>query len=127
MLIGRRDEAVSYARRSNHPEDRRTEKALKNRCTNILRTEKCRYLKNKLDTCEEEKDVMGVLKNIKTYLGWGNVAGAPTELTNPLPGQQTNSPKQMANIQNKYYKDKVAKIRQQNYLQRVIEQQDYGN
>ena len=86
--------------------------ALKNRCTNLLRTEQCKYLKNKLDKCEEGKDVIGIWKNIKGYLGWDYSAGAPTELTNPLPGQQTNSSKKVGNIQNKYYKDKVAKIRQ---------------
>ena len=72
---------------------------------------KKRYLKSKLDKCEDEKDVGGLWKNVKGYLGWGNSGGAPTELTNPVTGQQTNSPKQMADIQNQYYKDKVKEIR----------------
>ena len=35
---------------------------------------------------------------------------APTELTDPLPGQLKNSPKKMANIQNQFDKDKVTQI-----------------
>ena len=77
----------------------------------MLRTEKQRHLKSKLERCEEEKDVGGIWKNIKGYLGWGSAGGAPTELTDPDTGQLTNSPQRMANIQNKYYKNKVSQIR----------------
>ena len=51
-------------------------------------------------------------KKIRSYLGWGNSGGSPTMLTDPNTGQQTNSPKNMANIQNQFYADKVSKIRQ---------------
>ena len=110
-LMSNRDDGVSRARKSQRPEDWGAANALKNRCTHLLRTEKQRYLKNKLVRCKEEKYVGGIWKNIKGYLGWGSGAGAPTELTDPVTGQLTNSPKRMADIQNRYYKDKVSKIR----------------
>ena len=91
--MANRDSAVSRARVSQQPEDWRSANALKNRCTRLLRTEKQRYLKQKLEKCEEEQDIGGIWKNIKGYLGWGSGAGAPTELTDPLTGQHTNSPK----------------------------------
>ena len=110
-VMANRDNAVSTARASQNPEDWRTANALKKKCTRLLRTEKQRFLISKLERCEEEHDLGGIWKNIKGYLGWSSGAGAPTELTDPVTGQQTNSPKKMANIQNQYYKDKVAQIR----------------
>ena len=112
LLMTERDKAVSRARLSKHQEDWRTANVLKNRCTNLLRTEKSRHLRTKLISCEEEKHIGGIWKNIKGYLGWGSSTGAPTQLTDPLTGQITNSPKKMADIQNQYYKDKVRKIRE---------------
>ena len=73
-----RDNAVSRARLSQTPEDWSVVKGLRNKCTHLLRTDKQRNLKNKLDRCEEEKDIGGIWKNIKGYLGWGSAAGAPT-------------------------------------------------
>ena len=69
------------------------------------------HLKQKLDKCVEVRDVSGIWKNIRGFLGWGKSGGSPTELTDPNTGQQTNSPKNMANIKNQYYADKVSKIR----------------
>ena len=106
-----RDNAVSIARASQNPEDWRIANSLKNKCTRLLRTEKQRFLTSKLEQCEEEQDVGGIWKNVKGYLGWSSGAGAPTELTDPITGQQTNLPTKMANIQNQYYKEKVAQIR----------------
>ena len=109
--MANRDHAVSRARASQCPDDWRTANRLKNKCTHLLRTEKQRYLKRKLERCEEEQDIGGIWKNIKGYLVWGSGAGFPTDLTDPVTGQHTNSPKRMANIQNQYYRDKVAQIR----------------
>ena len=69
-------------------------------------------MKAKLNKCEEEKDVGRIWKNVKGFLGSGGSSGALTELTDPQTGQQTNSPKNMANIQNQYYKEKVHNIRE---------------
>ena len=110
--MANRDNAVSRAQQSQQPEDWSVENRLRNRCTHLLRTQKQRHLRNKLERCEEEKDIGGIWKNIKGYLGWGSAAGAPTELTDPMNVQLTNSPKKMANIQNQFYKDKVTQIRE---------------
>ena len=110
-VMANRDNAVSRAQQSHQPEDWSVANRLRNRCTHLLRTEKQRHLRNKLERCEEEKDIGGIWKNIKGYLGWGSAAGAPTELTDSMTGQLTNSPKKMANIQNQFYKDKVTQIR----------------
>ena len=111
-MMAERDAAVKEARHTSRPEDLAKATKLRNMCTRLLRTEKHRYLKQKLDICEEERDVLGTWKNLKSYLGWGSSCGSPTVLTDPSTGQQTNSPKKMANIQNKFYTDKVRSIRQ---------------
>ena len=41
----------------------------------------------------EVRDVSGIWKNIRGFLGWGKSGGSPTELTDPNTGQQTNYPK----------------------------------
>ena len=111
-LMEKRDKAMKRARVTKTPEDIEKASMIRNRCTQILRTEKHRYLKGKLDKCENEKDVSGIWKNLRSFLGWGNSGGSPTELTDLHTGQQTNSPKIMTNIQNQYYADKVRKIRE---------------
>ena len=111
-LMEERDKAMKRARVTKTPEDIEKASMIRKRCTRILRTEKHRYLKGKLDKCENEKDVSGIWKNVRSFLGWGNSGGSPTELTDPHTGQQTNSPKIMTNIQNQYYADKVRKIRE---------------
>ena len=68
-------------------------------------------MREKIGKCEKEKDCGKVWKNIRSYLGWGGSAGAPSKLTNSA-GQLTTSPAAMAELQNKYYVEKVKKIRQ---------------
>ena len=57
----------------------------------------------------KEKDCGKVWKNIKSYLSWGGSTGAPSKLTNNA-GQLITSPAEMAELQNKYYVEKVKKI-----------------
>ena len=69
-------------------------------------------MKSKLDNCEKERDVGGIWRNIKGFLGWSGSGGAPIQLTDPKTGQLTDSPIKMAEIQNQYHEDKVNLIRQ---------------
>ena len=73
---------------------------------------KMRSTREKIASCEKEKDIGRVWQNIKSYLGWGGTTGAPSKLRNNA-GQLITSPKEMAELQNKYYVEKVKKIRNQ--------------
>ena len=53
----KRDVAVAAAHKSSKPEDGNVATNLRNQCTQLLKTEKQRSLKDKLDKCEDEKDV----------------------------------------------------------------------
>ena len=70
-IMQNRDRAVAKVRRTKDPDDWITANAIRNRCTRIPRTEKHNSIKNKLEQCEEEKDISSIWKNIKGYLGWG--------------------------------------------------------
>ena len=85
---GNRDNEVAKARQTKDWEIANT---LRNACTRIIRNEKHKSLKNKLEQCEEEKDIGSSWKNIKGYIGWGGSTGAPTELADVVTGQPTNS------------------------------------
>ena len=96
---------------SKNPADWETARSLRNRVNRKLKTEKMRNMGEKIAKCEKEKDCGKVWRNIRSYLGWGGSAGAPSKLTNSA-GQLITSPAAMAELQNKYYVEKVKKIRQ---------------
>ena len=66
-VMTERDLARMQAQLTGTPEDYIKANMLRNRCTRLLRTEKHRYLKPKLDKCENEKDISGIWKNIKFF------------------------------------------------------------
>ena len=111
-LMAARDEAMTRYTATRRPEEWEAARALRNRVTRLLRTEKCNDARKKMMKCEEEKDSGRVWRNIRGYLGWGGTGGAPTRLTDTT-GQLTTSPIAMAELMNQFYVNKVAKIRAQ--------------
>ena len=69
-MMAERDAAVKEARHTSRPEDLAKATKLRNMCTRLLRTEKHRYLKQKLDICKEERDVSG-MEELKKLFGLG--------------------------------------------------------
>ena len=76
--------------------------------TALLRKEKSDWQLEKLQSCEETTDTGKLWKNILGWLNWSSTS-SPTKLLNN--GNLETSPLQMAEIQNKYYIDKVQTIR----------------
>ena len=62
----------------------------------------------KLESCEETRDTGKLWKNILGWLNWSS-SSSPTKLLNN--GNLETSPRKMADIQNRYYIDKVKTIR----------------
>ena len=109
-LMVRRDEAMARHATSGLAEDWEAARALRNHVTRRLKSEKCRDTREKVRRSEEERDSGRVWRNIRGYLGWGGAGGAPTKLADTA-GQLVTSPAAMADIQNRFYVDKVKKIR----------------
>ena len=110
MMI-KRDEAVKRFSESKNPADWEEAREMRNKVNRRLKTEKMRNMREKISHCEEERDVGRVWKNIRNYLGWGGSTGAPSKLKNSA-GQLITSPSALAELQNKYYIDKVKNIRE---------------
>ena len=111
-LMAARDLAMARYAGSRSPGDWEEARSLRNRANKLLRSEKSRYMREKVRRCEEEGDSGQVWRNIRSYIGWGGSGGAPTMLTSTA-GQLLTSPAAMAEEQNSYYVDKVLKIRAQ--------------
>ena len=105
-----RDEAMAKYTSTRLAEDWAVARTLRNAVTRLLRSEKCRYTREKVRRCEEQQDSRKLWQNIRSYIGWGGTGGAPSMLTNTA-GQLTTSPAAMAELQNTYYVEKVKKIR----------------
>ena len=76
--------------------------------TRLLRRDKFEWQQTKLNSCEEDHDTGKMWKNILGWLNWSS-SSSPKQLLHE--GNLENSPKKMAEIQNKYYIDKVQTIR----------------
>ena len=111
-LMAARDSAVAEYTRTRLPGDWEEARLLRNRVSSLLKSEKCRYMSEKVKRCEEQKDTGQVWRNIRSYIGWGGSGGAPTLLTSEA-GQLITSPAAMAELQNTFYVQKVRKIRAQ--------------
>merc|ERR1712218_553376 len=108
MMVAR-DDAVKKFFETKDPADWEKARALRNRVNRRLKTENMR---EKIASCEKEKDSGRIWKNIRNYLGWGGSTGAPNKLKNNE-GQLITSPIQMAELQNNFYVEKVKKLRKQ--------------
>ena len=66
------------------------------------------WQQNKLESCEQEGDSGKLWKNVLGWLNWSSSNSPTTLLSN---GNMETSPSRMAEIQNKYYIEKVQTIR----------------
>ena len=73
-----RDEAMTRYTRTQLPEDWEAARKLRNKVTKLLKSEKCNHARQKIGSCEEDKDSGRVWQNIRSYLGWGGNSGTPT-------------------------------------------------
>ena len=103
-----RDRAQQVASDSGMGEDWDSYKKLRNEVTAQLRKDKADWQQKKLQSCEETCDTGKMWKNILGWLNWSS-SSSPTKLISQ--GNLETSPSKLANIQNKYYIDKVKKIR----------------
>ena len=76
-LIKERDQAQQKAARTKNADDWRIYKQMRNKVTNVLRTEKKRWQADKIT--EFGRDSSSTWKNIKNWLGWLK-GGSPTKL-----------------------------------------------
>ena len=83
-------------------------KQLRNEVTSLLREDKLNWQKNKLTSCEEACETGKIWKNILGWLNWSS-SSSPTKLLKD--GKLETSPRKIADIQNRYYIDKVHTIR----------------
>ena len=103
-----RDLAQQTASASGLPEDWAKYKIVRNEVTSMLRKDKAEWQQKKLDSCEESSDTGKLWKNVLGWLNWSSTS-SPTKLMNQ--GNLATSPLKIAEIQNKYYIDKVHTIR----------------
>ena len=76
--------------------------------TSQPRKDKQVWQQQKLESCEEAGDTGKMWKNILGWLNWTST-GSPTKLNSN--GSVETSPSRMAELQNKYYIEKVRSIR----------------
>ena len=106
-----RDVALEKFTRTRQQEDWAVARGLRNSVNRLLRSEKSNHMREKVRRCEEQRDGGRMWQFIRSYVGWGGTSGAPTQLTGPA-GQLLTSPAAMAEAQNKFYVNKVKKIRE---------------
>ena len=112
LVMQERDRATELYNSTRLPADWEAARQLRNQVTRRLKTEKANSVRRNIQQCEIEKDPGKVWKNVRNYLGWGSGTAAPTRLINTA-GQLITSPSQMADLQNRYYINKVHDIRKQ--------------
>ena len=108
-LILKRDKAYQLAYRRGLDSDWTGYKQLRNQAISQLRKDKINWQQGKLDSCEEGSDSGRLWKNILGWLNWTSTS-SPTKLSSN--GSIETSPKRIAEIQNRYYIDKVRTIRE---------------
>ena len=100
-----RDEAQRQAGESNLEEDWIKYKRLRNKISNILKTEKKLWQAKKLD--EAASDMGKTWRIVKSWLGWAS-GGPPTQLS--IGGLLICKPYQIAQCMNEYFTTKVRTI-----------------
>ena len=102
-----RDTAQRNASLSQDPDDWRFYKNLRNTVTARMRLEKTCWEKGRLD--HEHNTPTKLWKNIKTWLNW-KTAGTPSQLIQN--GILINTPEGLATTMNRFFIDKVERLRQ---------------
>ena len=108
-MIRERNAAQAKASNTQLKEDWDNYKRLRNNLAVVKKKEKLAWQQHKLQTCEESGDHGKLWKNILGWLSWSSTS-SPTQLYQD--GVVVTSPAKMAELQNKYYIDKVRSIRQ---------------
>ena len=106
-MMNDRDLLQSKAAKTRSPEDWKRYKIVRNRISSRLKSEERRWHKLKISECG--KNSAKIWKNVKDLINWKS-SGAPTQLFNS--GNLYNKPMEVANCQNKFFVDKVSKIRE---------------
>ena len=107
--IRERDAAQSKAAKTQLREDWNIFKKLRNDLAAVKKKEKFAWQQKKLESCEETGDHGQLWKRVLGWLSWSSTS-SPTQLYQD--GVVVTSPVKMAELQNKYYIDKVRTIRQ---------------
>ena len=107
VLMKERDYALHLANSSNDPITKLYYKNLKNTVTSSIRKEKRKWEQEKLNSSRNNPDVLW--KNVKSWLSWGN-SGPPSKLIDN--GTLVTSPKKLAETMNKFFVQKVKKLKE---------------
>lgn len=103
-----RDTAQDTASKSRLDEDWLKYKQLRNEVTSLLRNDKLEWQQRKNESCEQISDTGKLWKNILGWLNWSS-SSSPSKLLHQ--GNLETSPALMADLQNRFYVDKVRTIR----------------
>ena len=106
-LIKKRNEAQRYACLTQKDEDWNSYKRLRNQVTNRLKYEKCNSSRRKLAECSSNSK--NTWKVVKSILSWSS-SGPPNQLV--YEGALLTKPAELSETMNKFFIDKVAKLRQ---------------
>ena len=106
-IMKERDAAQVQASYSNHPDDWRLFRNLRNTVTKRMRNEKASWERQRLDHAENTST--NLWRNIKGWLNWKS-SGPPTQLF--AEGSLINSPKGLATTMNRYFISKVNRLSQ---------------
>ena len=105
-LMKTRDQAQKKAGETNFSIDWNIYKKLRNKVTNILKTEKKIWQSEKLK--EATADMGKTWKTVKSWLGWSS-GGPPTQLS--VNGVLINKPSLIAQCMNNFFTNKVSTLR----------------
>ena len=106
-----RDEAVKRYNENKNEENSKEALRLRKQVMAVLKEEKMKSGKKKMQALENERNTGAIWKTIGSYLNWNRKGGPPTQLIDSN-GNLITSPKKMAELQNNFYIDKVKKIRE---------------
>ena len=102
-----RNLAQEQAAKSDHPEDYRMYRSLRNQAVARVREDKKKWEEKKFDL--DENTCSDTWKTVKSLLGW-NTAGPPTQLF--YLGRMVSKPMALATSMNKFFIDKIKGLRQ---------------
>ena len=101
-----RNNAQKTAAQTDSPEDWRIFRALRNQVTSRLRADKREWEKANLD--DKENTPTEIWSKVRAWLGWGG-GGTPTQILSE--GQVVTSPAGLSNCMNKFFLNKIKKLR----------------
>ena len=103
-----RDEMRDKAARSSQLEDWEDYKVLRNLCNKSVKKDRSDNSKKLFENLHERKDSKGLYTLVKRKMGW-KPAGAPEIFV--IDGEKISNPKKMADVQMKFFKEKVENLK----------------